>query len=121
MTDIAPRVTIVDLGRDGALGAVRRIASWQAIWTHVGAEVSVVPLVKDCRARARDLVTSVPECLRRPDIAPESLLWSRHALRSTLASLRPDVVVCTTARSYHPAVVPAYSVTVLDLVDRLSE
>ena len=41
LLDGAPKVAIVDLGRDGALGAARRVDSWQLMWTSAGADVTI--------------------------------------------------------------------------------
>jgi glycosyltransferase involved in cell wall biosynthesis len=118
----SPRVAVIDLGRKGALGAARRVASWETLWRSIGADVTCIRLVETCRTRRPvEFIASVRECVRRDDIAPESLMWSRRALVRELDGLRPDVVVYTTARSFHPDAVRKDAVTVLDYVDRLSE
>jgi glycosyltransferase involved in cell wall biosynthesis len=52
---------------------------------------------------------------------PESLAWSHRSVRATLDEIRPAVVLCATARSYHPSLRDGPWTVVLDYVDRLSD
>lgn len=113
-------VAVVDLGRPGALGARRRVETWERIFTAAGATVELVSLTQDCRTPSNRLLPAVVAAGADPLRVPESGLWSQDALSRRLGALRPSVVVTVTARSFAPGCVPASSLVVLDFVDRLS-
>lgn len=115
-----PTVAVVDLGRPGALGAARRVESWQQIFSFAGASVEVVHLVNECGTGAARLLPSLVMAGAHPQRVPESALWRPAALRARLAALDPSVVVLTTARSFAPGAVPTSAHLVLDYVDQLS-
>lgn len=138
--DPVDRLLVVHLGRAGALGNGNRVRTWQALGTQAGAEVVLVDLTAR-RAGLSDLRRV--RRLARGELVPEALTWSGAALRAQLApdparprragraaagaprdvSSRPrrDAVVFVTARTYDPALIPAGTTVVLDLVDQLSE
>lgn len=115
------RVVVVDLGRGSALGASRRVTSWNSLWTAAGATVEVVRLVEDCPTRRAVLIPALVSAVLRPTVVAETALWSRRALGARLRAARPDVVVYVTARSWAPGLVPDGAVAVMDYVDQLSE
>ena len=116
----APSVAVVDLGRPGALGATRRVESWSRIFSAAGACVEVIPLLQGCRTPARRALPEIVQACVHPARVPESALWCPSRLRTVLASIEPDVVVLTTARTVAPGTVPLQARVVLDYVDHLS-
>lgn len=119
VTGARPRVALVHLGREQARGEVRRVGSWVTIFEAAGADVCEVALLPELRAGLADPVRSLPG-LMRGDLVPEAAAWSWPALRLRLRAIDPDVVVCVTARAFHPGVAAGPWLTVLDYVDRLS-
>lgn len=117
----APCVVLLELGRTGALGALRRVETWDQLWTGTGATVHRLLLRRDYPATPRDVGRSLASCLRDRELAWETAAWSTRRVSRRLAQLSPDVVVCITARSFHPAAVPPGALVVLDYVDRLSD
>lgn len=98
------------------MGEKVRVASWEAILHAAGASAVTVPLLRDHRARFPVAVGSVV----RATSVPEALAWSVPTVRDTLAEIDPDVVLCVTARAFHPDLVRGGHTVVLDFVDRLS-
>jgi len=98
------------------MGEATRVASWTAIFEAAGAEVSVVSLLADHRTRAPSGLGAVVA----GTAVPETLAWSTTSLRRALADLDTDVVVCVTARAFHPSLVDGKRTVVVDYVDRLS-
>jgi len=109
---------IVSLGRPQAMGERRRVASWRSLFAAIGAEVDEVALLDGCRRRLPAPRPGDLRALADGTMVPEALAWSPRALNRRLADLDPDLVVCVSARSYHPDL-RARSF-VLDYVDRLS-
>lgn len=112
---------VLELGRPGALGALRRVETWERLLTAAGARVTQVQLVRECRPQPWELPGAFVDRVRHKALALETLAWSRRQAARQLVELAPALMVCTTARSYHPRVVPFGTSLVLDYVDRLSE
>jgi hypothetical protein len=108
---------VLHFGRQSG-GEARRTETWKALLESTGAAVTDVVLVPN----------GVP---RRPHggalaailagrAAPEVLAWSPADVMARLRRLDPDLVVCQTARAFHPSLVRGPWTTVLDFVDRMS-
>lgn len=110
MSDVA----IVHLGRAGARGEVRRVASWCSIIERSGLSVTAVPVV---RRRVPDLATVTAIVSGRA--VPEIAAWSRGRLLTTLTDVDPRVVLVVSLRAYRPDLAAGPWHTVLDLVDPL--
>jgi glycosyltransferase involved in cell wall biosynthesis len=110
------RVAVVSLGRPGGMGEAKRVASWISIFESTGADVRAIPLLRDHRARRPSGL--VPVLAGRA--VPETLAWSQRSLDRALAAFDADVVVCVTARAFHPLLVGGRRTVVVDFVDRLS-
>ena len=112
-----PRVAVVSLDRAMGMGEAQRVASWVAIFEAVGSRgVDHLPPPRpphpapvgrggggDGGRRPRD-----------PGLVGGGR-WT-----ATLARLEADVVVCVTARAFHPSLVDGRRTVVVDFVDRLS-
>ena len=98
------------------MGEAKRVASWVAIFEAAGAEVTAISLLRDHRARRPTGTAAVV----RGAAVPETLAWSEQSVGRTLALLEADVVVCVTARAFHPSLVDGRRTVVVDFVDRLS-
>ena len=98
------------------MGERVRVASWQAILGAAGATPASVPLLRDHRARFPTAVGSVA----RATSVPEAMAWSVPSVQEALTEIDPDVVLCVTARAFHPGLVREGRTVVLDFVDRLS-
>jgi hypothetical protein len=109
------RVALVSLGRDQAMGEVRRVASWRQLFTAAGAEVVELPLAPDRRPHVDGVVA-----VARGDAPPERLAWSGSRVREAVADVDPDVVVVVSTRAFDPRVVGARATVVLDQVDSLA-
>ncbi len=120
MSRMQPLVMLISLGRPQGMGEGKRVASLEMIFERAGAEVVQAQLLRDFRARPRDVLDIDVVSFARGAAVPESLAWSRRRLLRHLESVRPDVVLCVTGRAYHPAISRGPWVTVLDLVDCLS-
>jgi hypothetical protein len=107
---------VVTLGSPTALGALRRVESWESIWAAAGAETVTVPLL----GTGPDLTPAATVSVLRGVAAPEQLAWSRRALVRRLREIEPAAVVCVTTRAHHPALASTAPV-VLDLVDSLAD
>ena len=66
-----------------------------------------------------DLRAAVPALTGR--IVPEAAAWRMRPVLAKLETLAPDVVILQTARAIRPELLDGPWVTVVDLVDRLSE
>lgn len=119
---MSPRLTaaVIDLGRVRGMGSIRRAASWRALLTALGVDVIDVALRAEHPVRLRDLPYLDLASLARREIVPESFAWSRRSLARRLDRLDPDIVICLTARCFHPSTARPGRRVVLDLVDRLS-
>jgi hypothetical protein len=107
-------VAIVSLGRSGAMGEVRRVASWRLLFEAAGAQVTEILLTSGHRPHFDGIVG-----ITRGRATPERLAWSGRRLRADLAAVRPDLVVVVSARAYdHVATAGDWGV-VVDLVDDL--
>lgn len=109
------RVTIVSLGRDGAMGEVRRVASWRLLFEAAGAHVDELRLSP---GRLPHLDGVAPVVTGRA--APERLAWSGTHVRSRLTELDPDLAVVVSARAFDPHATAGRWTVVLDFVDSLS-
>jgi glycosyltransferase involved in cell wall biosynthesis len=98
------------------MGEARRVASWIAIFEASGAEVSAISLLRDHRARRPSGVTAVATGAA----VPETLAWSQASVARALGELQADIVICVTARAFHPSLVDGRRTVVVDFVDRLS-
>ncbi len=98
------------------MGEKRRVASWIGIFEASGAEVSTISLLRDHRTRRPSGLIAVVTGAA----VPETLAWSKGSVDRALARLEADVVVCVSARAFHPALVDGRRTVVLDFVDRLS-
>ena len=90
--------------------------SWVAIFEAAGAEVTTIALLRDHRTRRPSGVGAV----LRGTAVPETLAWSERSVARELARLQADVVVCVTARAFHPSLADGRRTVVVDFVDRLS-
>jgi glycosyltransferase involved in cell wall biosynthesis len=115
-----PVVAIVHLGRAGGMGGLRRVQSLLGVFTEAGAEVHEVALRRDHRPRPQDVLDLPVADLVRGAAVPEALAWSSRSARASLDRIRPDVVICETARAYHPRLAAGSWRLVVDYVDRLS-
>ena len=93
------------------------MASWQAIFREIGAEVTTIRLL-DRRAGAKDL-RRLPALLASSAV-PEALVWSETEGRRRLEDLQPDLTLFVTARAWSPSFDVGRPV-LLDYVDRLSQ
>lgn len=109
-------VTILALGRSRGMGEAVRLASWEAIVRAGGATSSSVALLRDHRARVPSALGSV----LRGRTVPEAMAWSVRSVEEALSRASSDVVICLTARAFHPALVADGRTVLLDFVDRLS-
>jgi glycosyltransferase involved in cell wall biosynthesis len=109
------RVAIVSLGRDGANGEVRRVASWRALFESAGAEVRHLRLDAGLRPHVDGLLP-----LLQGNAAPERLAWSGRDLRAALDAFGPSLVIVVSDRAFDPSVTGGSWTVILDFVDRLS-
>ena len=98
------------------MGEAKRVASWVSIFGAAGAEVTTIPLLRDHRTRFPSGVGAV----LKGTAVPETLAWSPRSVARELARLEADVVVCVTARAFHPSLADGRRTVVVDFVDRLS-
>ncbi len=117
----APRVAILYLGSASSMGGRRRVTSLSAIFKGAGAAVVEIPLLAEHRIGIADLLRPGAVAAARGRSVPESMAWSRHSTLAALRTLRPDVVVCSTARAFHPDLLAGPWTLVIDYVDRLSD
>ena len=109
------RVAIVSLGRSRALGEVRRVASWRAIFAAAGAEPVELSVAADRRPHLDGVVPALTG-----HAAPERLAWSGRRLHDELHAVDPAVVVVVTTRAYDAHALDGPWVLVLDHVDSLA-
>lgn len=114
----APSVALVDLGRPTATGATRRLRSLCEVLAHMGCRPTVVSAFGAHRSRASDVAQQVPAVIRGRAV-PESLGWSARLVRDSLDQMSPDIVICITARAFHPDLLGPWR-TFIDFVDRMS-
>lgn len=114
------RVAIVDLGRTTATGARRRVRSLVESMEAVDIEPALVELLPDYRSSALSTTLRLPGAVRSHRFVTETLAWSPEHVRSRLEDLAPDVVLCLTARAYHPQLAGSWRMYI-DFVDRLSD
>jgi glycosyltransferase involved in cell wall biosynthesis len=112
------RAVVVDLGRDQASGARRRLRSLLAVLHASGFDTEVLEVTRDFPS------TNLERARLMGDVAsgravPEVLAWSPRATRTVLDRLRPDIVICETLRCFHPHLLGPW-LTHVDFVDRLS-
>jgi len=98
------------------MGEAKRVASWIAIFEAAGAEATFVPLLREHRTRRPSGLGAVVTSAA----VPETLAWSEESLARALVDLEADVVVCVTARAFHPSLIDGRRTIVVDFVDRLS-
>lgn len=84
-----------------------------------GALVTDLPLLDPQRTLPRPRLRDT-RALLRGHAVPETQAWGLSRALSRIDSIRPDVVICVTARAYHPRFAGADRVTVLDFVDSLA-
>lgn len=119
MSAPAPRAVVLNLGRTGSMGEPRRVATWTALLERSGLEVITVPLLTEHRSRTPRLRDTAG--LARGLTVPEALAWSIESVIQRLEQLRPRLLICITARAYHPTLVGLDGCgTVLDFVDSLA-
>lgn len=116
-----PTVAMVHLGLPSSLGATRRVRNLRDMFLAAGADVVDVPLLTDHRAGLTDAFHVPLGALAAGRIVPESLAWSHRRAVDRLHQVGADVVVCSTARSFHPSLVGGPWTVVIDYVDRLSD
>ena len=90
---------MVHLGRPGAMGDLRRVASWRAILSTAGYRVTDVRLLPGRRVGPSDLGNVMTTALRVRPLMPEALAWSSGSVRRDLARLAPDLTVFVGARA----------------------
>ncbi|CAN5773847.1 hypothetical protein BH10ACT1_BH10ACT1_30890 [soil metagenome] len=115
------KVTIVHLGTSSSMGGLRRVASLTAIFEAAGAVVSTIPLRTEQRVALGDALQPGIGAVLAGHTVPETLAWSRTGTLQQLRRLDPDVVICCTARAYHPDLTAGRWHMVLDYVDKLSD
>ncbi len=111
---------ILSLGRERSMGTARRQTSWEEIFAGVGMTTEQIPVLKDHPIGPNlHSLPSIGAPLRFRAV-PETMAWSVRSLADRLRDLRPEVLVCTTARTFHPDLLETSPHVVLDYVDRLS-
>ena len=111
---------MVHLGRAASMGGLLRVAGLSDVFRAAGAEVHELALRTDVPATSTSALRSRPGALLSGCAVPESLAWSLPGALAALTQIEPDLVVCSTARSFHPAFAERWPV-VVDFVDRLSD
>ncbi len=108
------RVVLLHFGLPGAAGSAPRRRMWRETVEHLGGEYVEISLLR-ASPHLPDIVSVL-----RGRAAPETLAWSPRGVLRKLRKQEPDVIVCETARTFHPAFLNAVPHVVLDFVDRLS-
>jgi hypothetical protein len=111
----------VHLARAGSFGAKARLAGLTEVFETAGASVMQVRLLEDHRVRAVDVLRPGLSAVLAGETVPEAMAWSHRSVMAHLDSVHPDVVLCMTARAYHPELRRGPWHVVLDYVDRLSD
>jgi glycosyltransferase involved in cell wall biosynthesis len=120
VTPDAPVVAIVHLARAGSFGAKARLAGLTEVFEIAGARVEEVRLLQHHRLRLADALRPGLGAVVAGTAVPESMAWSHRSTRAHLERLQPDLVMCMTARAYHPDLRGPWHL-VLDYVDCLSD
>jgi glycosyltransferase involved in cell wall biosynthesis len=103
------------------MGEARRVESWTEVLRAAGYEPTPVRLLPDHRAGPVDIIRATPFAARSSrGIVPEALAWSVESALREIARNEPAVLVCVSARAYHPTLAEPGRTLVLDFVDRLS-
>jgi len=114
------KLTIVHLGRRGALGERRRVEAWRALADGAAVTVSELSLMTEHRRGLRVPGPSELIAAARRRSVLESLAWDQRGAAAHLRRESPDVVVFVGARAYHPRLHGIARREVLDFVDRMS-
>jgi len=114
------RAVVISLARDEGMGERRRVASWRSILEAAGTEVTEVSLLRDHRRGVHGNPAVGVGPVLRGRAVPETLAWSQSSVRQRLVASPPAIVVCVTARAFHPTFGTLSVPVVLDFVDRLS-
>lgn len=109
------KVAIVSLGRDGAKGEVRRVASWRILFERAGADVRHIRLDARVRPHLDGLLPALTG-----NAAPERLAWSGADLQAALDDFEPSLVVVVSDRAFDPSIAGQSRSVILDFVDSLS-
>jgi len=110
-----PVVALVSLGRDGAKGELRRVASWKLLFEAAGARVEPVTVRPTTRPHPGGL-----RSVLGGRAAPERLAWSARGLMQALDAVAPQLVVVVSARAFDPCLSAGPWAVILDFVDSLS-
>jgi glycosyltransferase involved in cell wall biosynthesis len=121
VTSDAPVVAIVHLARSGSFGAKARLAGLTEVFENAGATVEQVRLLEDHRLRLTDALQPGLAAVLAGTAVPEAMAWSHRSVRAHLDMLQPDLLLCMTARAYHPDLHLGPWHVVLDYVDCLSD
>ena len=114
-----PRALIVHLGRDRSMGARCRVETWTRLLEAGGAIVTDLPLLGARRPDSLPHLRDAGAVLRGRAV-PETQAWRVDGVLRRIEAVAPDVVICVTARAYHPRIATAAPSTVLDFVDSLA-
>jgi hypothetical protein len=101
------------------MGGMRRVAEMRSVFEAAGAEVHDVPLLTIAPVTPRSFLGSDVRAVVAGRAVPETMAWSPRHARRALDEIAPDLVVCSTARSFHPSFAARWPV-LLDFIDRLS-
>jgi hypothetical protein len=110
---------VVHLGRDAAMGGARRVAGLRAVLEAGGCDVAELGLRREVPATARSVLGADLWTVLRGAAVPETLAWSVPGAIAALERRSPDLVICSTARTFHPAMAQRWPVLV-DFIDQLS-
>jgi hypothetical protein len=102
------------------MGGAKRVLGLADVFAGAGATVRELRLRADVPATAGSLLRTNVASVVSWRVVPESLSWSPKAACDALESMSPDVVICSTARSFHPDFAERWPV-VIDFIDRLSD
>lgn len=116
-----PVVAIVHLARAGSFGAKARLAGLTEVFETAGAKVVQVRLLEDHRLRIVDAIQPGLSAVVGGRTVPEAMAWSRRSVHAHLSAQQPDLVLCMTARAYHPDLLRGPWHVILDYVDCLSD
>src|SRR5829696_651447 len=101
------------------MGGMRRVAGLVRVFEMAGAEVHDVRLLEVAKSSPGTIASNDLRAVAAGRAVPETLAWSRRAALDHLAGIRPDLVICSTARSFDPSFEDRWP-TVIDFIDRLS-
>jgi len=111
---------VVHLGREQSMGAWKRVDTWTTLLEAAGASVTLLAILPRHGCHPPRLRLGDTGALLRGRTVPETQAWRLTSMLSELASLSPDLVICVTARTYHPAFTSIAPLCVLDYVDSLA-